>query len=119
LSHRTTAISKDDFIALLGGERAADVTGQEETLYPNGVIDIWYYVNSVPRPELNGYSIADGDMVEYVYRTAKGPFDLVHVMTNRKNVYLVVVIDVTNDRIHGHHFLDLNEEFGLGPANDA
>jgi hypothetical protein len=113
---KTTTISKEDFSALLDGETGTDITGQEEAFYPNGVIDIWPYVDAVPPSELNGCAIADGDMVEYIHRTAKGPFDLVHVMTERKNVYLVVVIDVTNDRIHGHHFLDLNREYGLVEA---
>ena len=51
--------------------------------------------------------------VRIVYRDAAGRFDHVMVMTKTKNVYLVIVVDLTGDGIHGHHLLDLNEKYGL------
>jgi hypothetical protein len=114
----TTLLQKSEYLGLLhGGTR--NITGQEAMLYPNGVIDIAPYVRAVPPQDLAGYGIPDKLFVNVVYRTERGPFDLVHVMTTRKNVFLVVVIDVTHDRVHGHYLLDLNEEYGLGAANDT
>ncbi len=34
-------------------------------------------------------------------------------MTKTKNVYLVVVVDLIANAVHGHHLLDLNEQYGL------
>lgn len=115
----TTLLSKVDLLALMDNERSRDITGQVEALYPDGVIDIWPYVRAVPMAELSGFKLAGGDLVEYVYRNASSTFDLVHVMTTRKNVYLVIAIDVLQDRIKGHHLLDLNKDYGLDAANDA
>ena len=84
-----------------------DVTG--EVLH---WVDIWPYVESVPAGDLRGHEV-DGQFVDYVYRDAAGRFDHVMVMTKTKNVYLVIVVDLTGDGIHGHHLLDLNEKYGL------
>ena len=116
---RTSLLAKSAFLALLGGERAQNITGREEELFPNGVIDIWPYVRAVPAQDLDAHTVAEGQLVDVVYRTATGSFDLVHVPTTRQNVYLVVVIDVANDRIHGHHLLDLNTEYDIGARSDA
>jgi len=115
---QTTLLSKSEFMSLARGE-VKNITGQEEFLFPNGVIDIAPYVRSVPVADLDGYSIPEEFFVDVIYRALDGPFDLIHVRTERENVFLVVAIDVTNDRICGHHLLDLNEEYGLGAANDA
>lgn len=31
---------------------------------------------------------------------------------NRKNIYVVIIVDVIGKRISGHYILDLNEEYG-------
>jgi hypothetical protein len=76
------------------------------------VLDIWPYVQSVPSTDLEGHYIND-HCVEFVYRSDDDRFDHVSVMTKTKNVYLVVVVDLAHDSIHGHRLLDLNEEYGL------
>jgi len=76
------------------------------------VIDIWPYVRAVPSPDLMGHEIYD-QFVEYVYRSADNQFDHVLVMTRSSNVYLVVVVEVSNDEVFGHRLLDLNKEYGL------
>ena len=111
-------LTRDEFNSL-ASDPVESITGKEEIFCPNGVIDIEPYVRAVPSQDLNGYSIHDGFLVEVVYRAMAGPFDFVHVMTQRKNVYLVVVIDIAKDGIVGHHLLDLNEGYGIGAANDA
>ena len=112
---QTTLLSQQEFMSLARDE-VKDITGQEEIFYPDGVIDIGPYVLSVPLPDLAGNTIPEELFVDVIYRVVKGPFDLVHVMTSRKNVYLVIVIDVTKDRIHGHYLLDLNEADGVGTS---
>lgn len=96
-----------------------NITGREAELYPDGVIDIEPYVRAVPVPDLEGFELLEQLWVDVVYQTHAGRFDLVHVMTRSANVYLVIVIDNRNDRIHGHLLLDLNGEFGLDAVDDA
>jgi hypothetical protein len=91
---------------------------RDVTREATNVIDIWPYVGSVPEPELVGHEIYDR-FVEYVYRDATGRFDHVLVMTKTKNVYLTVVVDLANERIHGHHLLDLNEKYGVAAIGGA
>lgn len=76
------------------------------------VLDIWPYVHSVPPADLQGHSLRDG-LIECVYRTDDGLFDHVLVMTNTRDVYLAVVVDLRRDRIHGHRLLNLKTEYGL------
>jgi hypothetical protein len=82
------------------------------------VIDVWPYVSAVPQEDLLGHQIWD-QFVENVYRDANNRYDHVLVITQTKNVYLVVVIDLVWDRIYGHHLLDLNEKYGLPKAGSA
>jgi hypothetical protein len=91
---------------------------RDVTQTATNVIDIWPYVASVPLADLRGHEIYDR-FVEYVYRDGTGRFDHVLVMTKSKNVYLAVVVDLTRDRIHGHHLLDLNEKYGLTAADEG
>jgi hypothetical protein len=76
------------------------------------VIDIWPYARAIPPGELRGVRWRDGE-VEHVYRTGDDRFDHVLVPTETANVYLVVVVARGAAAIHGHHILDLNEEYGL------
>lgn len=75
------------------------------------VIDIWEYAGSIPAPDLEGYSALMGS-VDHVYRNGNATFDHVLVPTETKNVYLAIVVDLTNERVHGHHVLNLNIEYG-------
>lgn len=76
------------------------------------VLDIWPYVRMIPHSDLAGHELSDGH-VECVYRAQDNRFDHVLVITNTKNVFLAVIVDLTRDQIHGHHLLDLNEKYGL------
>src|SRR5438128_1265684 len=96
--------------------------GELKTTYTNkmhnvtetaiAAVDIWPYIDSIPADELEGHSIYDR-FVEYVYRSDNNCYDHVNVMTMTKNVYLVVVVDLTNGSIYGHRLLDLNRKYGL------
>jgi hypothetical protein len=103
---KTTLLDEKQFLATFAAPM------RNVTREATNVIDIWPYVESVPREDLRGHDVYD-HFVEYVYRDAAGRFDHVQVMTKTKNVYLVVVVDLRNDVIHGHHLLDLNEKYGI------
>jgi hypothetical protein len=90
-----------------------DVTGQEGDVSPEGVIDIEPYISAVPPSDLKGLRTLDGLLVELVVRTSGKPYDLVHVMTNKKNVYLVIAVDVEAGSVFGHYMLNLNQKYGF------
>ena len=102
----TSLLSEPAFLATFTAPMR-DVTREA-----SNVIDIWPYVSSVRSEDLRGHEVYE-QFVEYVYRDASGRFDHVLVMARTKNVYLVIVIDLTRDVIYGHHLLDLNEKYGL------
>ena len=76
------------------------------------VIDIWPYVHSIPMSDLEGQRIRD-QTVESVYRSGDGRYDHVLVMTETKNVYLVIIVYLKENAVFGHRLLDLNREYGL------
>jgi hypothetical protein len=85
---------------------------RDVTTSTTDVIDIWPYVAAIPASELNGHATVTG-VIEHAYRNGAGTFDHVLVLTKTKNTYLVVVVDLVADRIHGHRILDLKAEYGL------
>lgn len=105
-------LAKDELKSLFGGS-VRNITGKEQEASPDGVIDITPYVDAIAKHDLEGHHVLEGLPVEVVYRTSPAVFDLVHVMTDRKNVYLVVVVDVQAGSVFGHHLLNLNKEYGL------
>jgi hypothetical protein len=107
----TKSLTKAAFLATSSCSMK-DITEQEDIVSPNGVLDIWSYVKAVPQQDLGEHVVSD-ELVERVYRSSDGCFDHVLVVTQQNNVYLVVVIDIVNDRVHGHHLLDLNREYGI------
>ena len=90
------------------GDRMRDVAG-EESIEP---VDIWPYVDGIPRDDVRPFEIAGQD-VEHVYRTSDGRFDHVLIPTKTKSVYLAVVIDLAAKSVYRHHVLNLNEKYGL------
>ncbi len=103
---KTRLLSQADFRATFGAPMR-DVLASA-----TNVINIWPYVAAIPVAELFGNQPVDG-CVEHVYRNASSTFDHVLVVTQSKNVVLVVVVDLVGDAILGHHLLDVNREYGL------
>ena len=93
-----------------------NITGKEHELSPNGVIDIEPYYKSIPAADFASHQRFNV-VAERIYRTSDNRFDHVLMMTRTKNVYMVIVIDLVNDRILGHRLLDLNQEYGWTPPS--
>ncbi|GGF61668.1 hypothetical protein GCM10007301_21700 [Azorhizobium oxalatiphilum] len=51
--------------------------------------------------------------VHHVYRDAHGRYDQVLIGTERRNVFLVIVVDLQAQTVFGHVLLDLNKEYGV------
>ena len=75
-------------------------------------VDIWLYIESIPESDFENHSIGDND-VEMVRRTGDGKYDHVLIPTETKNVYLVILVDIGQGQVHGHHLLNLNQKYGI------
>lgn len=74
--------------------------------------DFWDYVERIPVEDFRGW---DNNVrtVHQAYEEASRRYVFVNIDTNDKNVFMVVVLDTHENRVHGHFLLDLNEEYGL------
>ena len=53
---------------------------------------------------------ADAEALPY----ADGSFEHVLVSSDQRNVFMVIVLDLTRRVVYGHHLLNLNELYGVG-----
>ncbi len=75
-------------------------------------LDIWPYVEAVPIADLERFTLLD-EVVAYVYLAASQQYEHVLVATNDKNVFLVIIVNLSEIKIEGHILLDLAELYGL------
>ena len=80
----------------------------------NAIIDIWEYVALLDKSKylINDY-IIEHKLVEYVYRNSTNTFDQILIPTEKKNIYLIIIVNIKNKNIFGHYLLDLNKEYGI------
>lgn len=58
--------------------------------------------------------------IEHVYVSGDQRYRHVMLSYGIANTYLVIIVAIEKDAILGHHFLDLNEKYGLvSPLQDA
>lgn len=98
--------------------RMLDITGREDVVSEDGVLDIMPYFGSIPVADFGVHKRYE-DIVDRVYRTSDSRFDHVLFMTHTQNVFMVVVVDLVGDRVFGHHLLDLNAKYGLHMPNNS
>jgi hypothetical protein len=103
--YRATAVS-----------RMLDITGREDDVHPEGVIDFDSYLAAIPDGDLNGARLIGDAPPELVYLGGDGRFTHVLYRCTTPNVFLVVIIQHHPDDVFGHFLLDLNAEYGLEPG---
>jgi len=74
--------------------------------------DFWEYFEAIPKVDFYGRNCEDG-VVDTVYRDPSGRFEHVLVNSEDRNVFMVLVLDRHESRVHGHRLLDLNKLYGL------
>ncbi|MGI4744173.1 MAG: hypothetical protein ACRYG7_54180 [Janthinobacterium lividum] len=84
-----------------------DVT---ETAVPP--LDIWPYIEAIPEADMEGYELL-GEIVEHVWRSANKHFEHVLVSTKYANVFLVIIVDLFDVQVYGHHLLNMPKEYGI------
>jgi hypothetical protein len=77
------------------------------------VVDIWPYVQQLTLDYVLPHYAYQEQLVEAVSRNDKQTFEHVIIPTDKKNVFVVVIVDVRRKGIKGHYVLDLNKEYGL------
>jgi len=102
-----TALTKDEFKNTFT-DRMIDVTDSAEP-----VLDIWPYVRQLAEYNIVAATIADDELVEYVYRTDTSTFDHILLSSSQSNLYIVIVVDILEIVIVGYYDLDLNSEYDL------
>lgn len=87
---------------------------RENTGGAGEAIDIRKYVESVPPEDLQGLVLEAGG-ARQMWRDEHDRYEQVLLPLNRSNAFLVVVVDLRNRCIHGHHVLDLGPLRGHRP----
>jgi hypothetical protein len=103
---RPVALSREQFHATVS-EPVQDVTRVPEARLE---LDIWPYLEQVLETDYADRKTHRWD-VKYVYQGDDGKFQQVFVSTDRRKVFLVVVLDVTGVEIVGHYELDMKREY--------
>ena len=75
-------------------------------------MDIWSYVQKLNKEKVVLDYVYENKLVETVYRNNENSFHHVLLPTDSKNVFIVIIINVTAKDIKGHFCLDLNREYG-------
>jgi hypothetical protein len=96
-------------------EPVVDISGREDAVQPDGVIDVEPYLAAIPAGDYGALTLVPDVPPAAVYRTGNGRFDHVLYALNRSNVYLVIIVELDPDRVLGHYILDLSAEYGIAP----
>lgn len=79
----------------------------------DAAVDIWEYVGCLTKEmEVLDY-VCQEQLVEKVFRNDEQTFDYVLLPTDNKNIFIVIIVDLTQKTIRGHFRLNLNEQYGL------
>ena len=73
--------------------------------------DFWPYVESIPEEDFQGFDFSEG-LVDFVYVDSKQRYQLVHVGCKQNDIFLVIVLDMSANAVHGHYVLNLDVEYG-------
>ncbi len=90
-------------------EKMNDVTGSADA-----IVDIWEYVELLDKENcFLTRDILENGFVEKVYRNSGNKYDQILIPTVKKNVYLIIIVNIDGQNIYGHYLLDLNKEYGI------
>ena len=102
-----TSLNEDEYLATMGSTR--DRLDQDAELVS---ADLGAYLRTVDSSDCRGFDFSDR-VVADVMSMDNGRWQHVLLAADAPNVYLVIVLDGSVQRVHGHHLLDLNKLYGL------
>ena len=77
------------------------------------VVDIWDYARELyEQRKISKYGY-EKRLIEAVYGDVKGMFHHILLFTDKKDAYVIIVVDVMKKRIIGHFCMDLGKEYGV------
>lgn len=74
--------------------------------------DFWPYFDAIPPEDFGGHDFSEGD-VPYGWTMTGTPYQHVLIQCETANVFLVLVLNLDEQAVAGHHLLDLNKVYGL------
>lgn len=74
--------------------------------------DFWDYFESIPNDDFDGHDFSAGT-VTYAWTMPTKSHQHVLVKCEDANVFLVVILDLRQRQVYGHHLLDLRKLYGL------
>jgi len=69
--------------------------------------DFWDYFDSIPTLDFEGHDCSAG-VVSVVSEDSTGRYQYVHINSEKKKVFMVLVLDITAKTVLGHLLLDMN-----------
>ena len=99
-------LSQEEFHATFGGSKERVVL-DEPAPFP-----FWSYFDAIPPEDFNGNDCSQG-LIENIWRVNSGRYEHVLINSNDRNVFMVLVLDLKEKKVFGHHLLNLNELYGL------
>lgn len=79
-------------------------------------VDFWDYFANIPNSDFENHNCMSCS-VDYVWENSTGTFQHVLVNSENKNVFLVVILDLSAREVLGHRLLNLNHEYSLNEAS--
>lgn len=101
----TYKLSRAEYLALRNGP-TKPVGSEAEP-----VVDFWSYYAAIPDQNFEGFD-RDRGTVSHAYRDFTERFEHL-VNTNDRNVFMVLVLAIAEEKVIGHYLLNLNREYGL------
>ena len=97
-------LSPEEFISTMS-EEMTDVT---ETADP--VVDITDYVEALAAEGLVLPNTIEEELIEIIYRNEDETFDHILLPTDDEEIFIALVVDLTEEQILGHYRMDLADE---------
>lgn len=99
-------LTETEFLALLSDPMRQLPTDSSPPL------EFWDYFESILASDFEGHDFSAA-RVTYVWEDSTGRYLFVHVNSEDKNVFMVLVLDLAARSVLGHRLLDLNREYGI------
>lgn len=105
--YTTFNLSEEQFLSTMGSKM------REVTEIAEPLTDIWDYAKQLLKDNLISREGFLKRYIEAVYVNNENRYKHILLVTNQKNVYAVIVVDMRDKKIFGHHILNLNEKYGI------
>jgi hypothetical protein len=74
--------------------------------------DFWHYFDSIPDEDFDGHDFSGGTVTDAWTMPATN-HQHVLIRCETANVFLVLILDLRQRQVYGHHVLDLRKLYGL------